>query len=366
MGIFGKASSYLGIDLGSASTKIVELGLEKGRPKLITYGYAEETTDFLRSSKIEITEKMAGTLRKLLKKSKVTTNKAVAALPTYTVFSSSITLPDMPEKELVEAIKWEAKKFVPMPLEEMILDWKLIGEQGGKNKAGDENNDSADKKIVTKEEKSKKILLTAAPKDLVTKYVSLFKKAELELVSLETESFAMERSLVGNDKSPIMVLDIGAKVTNIIVVSKGVPLVNRSIDLGGFAITKTIANSMNIDLARAEQFKRDFGISSQAGGNNSQAPAKIEFMLNSIINEIKYVMNLYHNQNDEPIEKIILTGGGSLLVNLTEHISTEFGLNVYVGDPWARVSYPVELKQSLAEIGPGFSIAIGAALREIV
>ena len=65
MGIFGKASSYLGIDLGSASTKIVELGLEKGRPKLITYGYAEETTDFLRSSKIEITEKMAGTLRKL-------------------------------------------------------------------------------------------------------------------------------------------------------------------------------------------------------------------------------------------------------------------------------------------------------------
>jgi len=370
MGIFSGSKSFIGVDLGSSSVKIVELGLEKGRPKLITYGYAEETSDLLRSSKIEISDKMAKTLRKIIKKSKVTTNKAVAALPTYTVFSSSITIPDMPQKELIEAIKWEAKKFVPMPLEEMILDWKILGDvvdaESERIQAPAGDAESEDKKIISKKGKMKRILLTAAPKDLVSRYVEVFKKADLELVSLETESFAIERSLVGNDKSVVMVIDIGAKVTNIIVVSEGVPLINRSIDLGGFALTKTIANSMNIDISRAEQFKRDFGITTSGASEVNKAPAKIEFMMNSIINEIKYVMNLHHGQSSKSVEKIVLTGGSALLLNLPEYISKEFGLNVYVGDPWARVSYPTELQKVLKELGPSFSVSIGAALRELV
>lgn len=377
MSLFSGTKSYLGVDLGSAAIKVVELSLEKGHPKLVTYGYIEETSDLLRTSKTEIKDKVAESLKMVLKKAKASTNQVVAALPTYAVFSSTISLPDMPQKELVEAIKWEAKKFVPMPLEEMILDWKVLGEleKGGKEdteapRDGEEGEDIPKEKsrwVMTKEGKMKRILLTAAPKDLVSKYIEIFKKSELELASLETEAFALERSLVGNDKAAIMIIDIGAQVTNIIIASESVPLINRSIDLGGFTLTKTIANSMNIDLARAEQFKRDFGVTpGQDGEEATRVSSKIEFMINSIVNEIKYVINLHQNQSSRPLEKIILTGGSALLPNLPEYLNKQFKMNVYIGDPWARVTYPTELKGVLKELGPSFAVAIGLALREII
>ena len=372
MGIFsGSQKNYVGIDLGSSSIKVVELTLEKDQPKLVTYGYIEETSDLLRTNKAEIKDNIVKNLKQVLKKSRVTTKRVVSSLPTYTVFTSNIILPEMPEKELIEAIKWEAKKFVPMPLEEMVLDWKVLvdskaEDSKGELESGEMVGEDGEKKVITKKGKTKKILITAAPKDLVSKYVEIFKKTELELVSLETESFALERSLVGNDKAAIIIIDIGAKVTNILVTVDGVPLINRSIDLGGFGLTKTIANSMSIDLSRAEQFKRDFGVTpSNNQADINQVPSKIEFMVNSIINEVKYIMNLHHGQSSKSLEKIILTGGSALLPNLPEYISKEFNMNVYIGDPWARVSYPIELKQQLKELGPSFAVSIGLALREM-
>jgi type IV pilus assembly protein PilM len=104
-------------------------------------------------------------------------------------------------------------------------------------------------------------LLTAAPKNLVKRYIEIFTAAEIQIVSLETEAFALERALIGLDKSSVMIVDMGALATDISVIQEGIPLLNRSIDVGGDTITKAIANSLNINIERAEQFKRDFGLS---------------------------------------------------------------------------------------------------------
>jgi type IV pilus assembly protein PilM len=219
-------------------------------------------------------------------------------------------------------------------------------------------------KVKSQPKKHHKILLTAAPADLVNHYIEIFKLAGFNLLSLETESFALERSLVGHDRSPILMVDIGATTTNIAVVMSSVPIINRSIDLGGHAITKTIATSLNVDVDRAEQFKRDFGLL-PGGSSGNQIPKRIEFMVASVINEIRYVLNLYHNQSNNQIEKIILTGGSAWLPNLPQYLSQVLNIKVIIGDPWARIIYPLELKPVLSEIGPRLSVAIGLAMREI-
>jgi type IV pilus assembly protein PilM len=382
MPLFSSPQSYLGIDFDANSIKIVELKNEAGRPRLVTYGYLDHELD--RGQVQDNTQQNSNQLAKLIKEvcrlAKITTSKTVTALPAFSVFSSILTLPVMSKKDLANAVKWEAKKVIPLPVEEMILDWKLlddftsrqlvdqpeesttVGNEGG---GEEELKSKGFLKIAPKDGKKYiKILLTAAPKDLVKRYMEIFKVANLTLLSLDTEPFALIRSLVGNDKSALMIVDVGSVVTNISIVINGIPVLNRSIDVGGLTITKAIADSLNVSLSRAEQFKYDIGMSPQRVGQGS-VPKTIETTLTPIVDELRYSLNLYRNQGQKNIEKIILTGGSSMLLNLPEYLSNLLGLRVFLGDPWARVIYPEELKPVLDEIGPRYSVAIGLAMRDI-
>ncbi|MFA5021887.1 MAG: pilus assembly protein PilM [Patescibacteria group bacterium] len=379
MPLFSSPQSYLGVDFDSNSIKIVELKNEGGRPRLVTYGYLDKEIDkTISENGKDVSAETAKLIKEICHQAKTTTTKVITALPAFSVFSSILNLPIMSKKDLATAVKWEAKKVIPLPLEEMILDWKLLEDlpvnqiadtsKGQEN--GQENGDAELKKggflKISGQTKSKylKVLLTAAPKDLVKRYIDIFKAAGLNLLSLDTESFALIRSLVGNDKSALMIVDVGSVVTNISVVVNSIPILNRSIDVGGLTITKAIANSLNVNLARAEQFKYDIGMSPDRVGQGS-VPKTIENTLTPIVDEIRYSLNLYRNQGQKSIEKIILTGGSSLLLNLPVYLSNLLGLRVFLGDPWARVMYPEELKPVLDEIGPRYSVTIGLAMRDI-
>ncbi|MFA6909339.1 MAG: type IV pilus assembly protein PilM [Patescibacteria group bacterium] len=361
MALFGKKKqNVVGIDFSGSSVKAVELHSEGGRPQLVTYGFVEQSTDVVKSDAAASQSQAVQLISEVVKKARIMTKRVVAALPSFSVFSSIISLPEMSKKDLMSAVRWEAKKFVPMPLEEMILDWEIVPEQLQTAKEGGDtlNQAQAGKKNI-------RVLLTAAPKALVERYVSIFKSAELQLVGLETESFALERALVGNDPSPVMVVDIGSRVTSIMIYKNSIPMLTRSIDVGGESMTETIMRTLNVDAQRAEQFKRDFGLSMGTSGTE-KIPKTIEFVTSSIINEIRYVLNIFRSQSDKPLEKIILTGGSAFLVNLPQYLNSIFQVKVFVGDPWARISYPIDLRSVLQELGPRLSVAIGLAMRDIV
>lgn len=372
MSLFGSNERFLGIDIGNSAIKVVELENVKGRPKLVTYGYIEQQNTILTSDTKEAKEAIVEGLHKVREAAHTSSTNVVAALPSYTVFTSIIHLPQMGKKELAAAVQWEAKKFVPMPIEEMILDWKILDDEsvnsdfsanvGDMQKAPGEGGPAT---IQSQDKKFLKILLTAAPKDLVSRYLEIFQMAKLNLVSLETESFALERALIGNDTSPIMLIDVGAVATTISIVVDAVPLINRSIDIGGHTITKSIATSLKIDMSRAEQFKRDFGLAQGSDASAGQVPKRIEFLVNSIVDEIKYVLNLYQNQGNGSVQKVVLAGGSAWLPNMTQYLSSVLGIKVFIGDPWARIMYPVDLQPVLQQVGPRMAVAAGLAIREI-
>jgi type IV pilus assembly protein PilM len=367
-----KNLNYLGIDLSGASIKLVEFrNAGNGRPQLVTYGFIDETYNIIKDDNPAARAAIASQLQDLIKQTRAGSTAAVAALPSFSVFSSIINLPAMKDKDLVSAIRWEAKKFVPIPLEEMILDWEVLKEPKDAKPAVPAPGEKLEKKDEKKESEAAapktnlRILMTAAPKNLVNRYVELFKLVGLQLVGLETESFALERSLVGNDMNPVMVIDIGSQTSSIIIYSSGVPILNRSIDVGGKGITRSLQETMGLTVEQAEQFKRDVGmsVSSKSLGD---LPKPMSYVINSIINEIRYILNIYQNQNKKPITKVILTGGSAFLANISGAIESIFNIKSYIGDPWARVIHPVEIDSLLKELGPRMAVSIGLAMREIV
>jgi len=345
MGLFKSSNSYLGIDIGTSSIKIVELKKESERPKLISYGFSENLDGKLNNDWQLNVKKTAQAINKIRKEAGMTSRDAVAALPTYSVFSSILNLSNVDKKDIASAVHWEAKKVIPLPLDDIILDWKKI-----------EDDTVAPANL--------KVLLTGAPRALVKKYIDIFKEAEVNLISLETETFSLVRALMGPDKSTVMIVEIGTNTTDISVVDKNIPMLSRSIDIGGLTITKSISDNLGIGLERAEQFKYDMGISS-LNAVQDVVPKTIIEALGPIINEIKYVLNLFQSKGSKKVEKIILSGGSSLLVNFVNYLSKILDMNVIIGDPWSRIEYPTELKPVLDEIGPRMSISIGLALRQV-
>lgn len=406
MSLFTSDYNYLGINLGTSSVKLVELTSGIGSFKLSTYGFTNTSLDIGSDDSESAKNEMVKIIKKLYKESGASSRKVVTALPTFSVFSSVISLPKMSKKDLAGAVRWEAKKIIPMPIDDVVLDWHIIGDRSDKdivskksklkstvndNSVDIKNKEShfnVDKKIEETEKKKKnikktgdvksaegddiKVVLTAAPKTLVNKYIDIFKMANLNLVSLETEIFSLIRSLVGNDKSTMMIVDIGDKVTNISIVRNGVAVVNRSIEIGGRNITDEISRSLKVSQERADQFKRDVGISAE-GQSESSVFKTIEGTINPIVEEIQYTIDFFKEHCVESlgiercsfIEKVVLTGGSSLLNFFPEYLSGKLNKKVYIGDPFARIIYPDELRSVFEEVGPRLSVAAGLAMREM-
>lgn len=357
-----KPSSFLGVDLSPDAIKVVELKPEKGKPQLVTYGYTESKGDILIGDFISNKNITSTMLKEVINRAKVTTNIAMAALPIASVFTSVIKLSNLIKRDLDNKAKIKAllseeiKKILPRLLEEMSFDFNMIPSEEIE-RAG-----SKDKVDIVQ------YLITAAPNEAVKDYVEIFKQSGLQLATLDIETFALVRSLIGNDKSLLMVVDIGENRTSLSIVNQTIPILNRSIQIGGANITKAIASSMQITISEAENYKLDLGIM-MAQEKMENFPKIIEDALAPIVTEIRYLLKNFYDQvgQEKILDKIILTGGTALLGNyLDKYITRVLNIRTYIGDPWARIVYPEELTPVLQEIGPRFAVALGLAMREIV
>ncbi len=376
--LFFKPKSHLGIDLGAGGIKVVELRLEKKRPMLYTYGLTSQVQDvhhlFDVSKKADVIEsageeknksvatvidpeqvkKYANLLKTVCASARTTALTATVSLPVSVVFHAVINLPLLKKEELDRVLRAEVKKLLPRPIDDMVLDYQMI-----KN---------------SPESKTQRVLVNAVPKELVIFYTQVFKLAGIGLESLEPESIALERSLVGRDQSVAMIIDIGAERTNFYIIDQGYAITHHSTEIGGGKLNKILTNILGVKDELIEQLKYDyFGSLLKKNSDNQMTKEKFyalfSTVIDPIIKEIEYSFEIYlkqtGNENKRP-EKVILTGGGSSLPYLTEFISEKFNIKCYVGDPWGRVVYQDGLKPALSKIGPRMSVAVGLALRKLV
>ncbi len=362
MGLFSNNENdlFLGIDIGDSSLKMVELRKKKKQIHLSNYAFSENVSE-VNFTKIEDVEYLAKAINKVRNDAGIISKKVVVSLPTFSVFSSIININSFGKKNLSLAVAEEAKKVIPLPLEEMTIDWRVIPDASGK--------------IPTKG--NLRVFLTGSPKKLVRRYVDIFKAAKLSLLSLETETFSLVRSLIGSDKSTMMIVEIGANSTDLSIVRESIPVLNRSLAVCSSTITKVLSEKMALNFSQAEQFKIDLASAERDKNENSQnnletenkkkekLPPLIATTIEPILTEIKYMLEFFSSQNNDPVEKIVLSGGGALLAGLSDYLEENLSLKVIIGNPWSRVRYPEELGPVLEEVGPRLAVAIGLAMREM-
>lgn len=373
MGLFGnKIESYLGVDIGAHGMKVVELRKNKNRPQLWTYGMIDQALDIHTKIKTTPTDGettpqaqahrtqnspfpemavdeerinlYANTLRTLLKKARVQGTRATASLPVSQVFHAVINLPKVEDNLIDGLVKAEVGKMLPEALDNMQVVYQRVALSAAE-----------DKRFI-------RLLVTAAPKRIVAFYSTVFARAGLQLQELETEAFALARSLVGRDQTVSMLVDVGAERCNFYIVDNGLPMTHRSLQIGGNNFDTILAGDLNISVEAVQQLKRDV-----AGLPPDRISAdSFSRLLDPIAKEIQYSFELYlhqsGNENKRP-EKIVLTGGVSLFPPVVQYITSRFPLRVFIGDPWARVMYQDRLKTILNQVGPRMSVGIGLALR---
>ncbi len=336
---FSLNKSKLGIDIGTSSIKVAQLKKEQeaGAYRLETYGIVNVSSELGQKVGVDVIAQTAEILRQLLARTGATTKKVVASLPNNTVFISVVEMPALSEKELKSAIEWEARRYIPLPLEEVTLSWSLLSEPPVNNKT--------------------KVLLTAVPTSVIDNYLQMFKIAGLEPQALEIEALAMIRSLVGSRKDSILLVDIGARNTSLNLVDKGFLRVSRNLALGGDTITQSISQSLKISLGRAEQFKKDLGLS----GEMEQIPQAMRHVLDTIKSEISQLMKIYESSG-KMIDEIIFSGAGAYLPGLANYFS-DLNLRVSLGDPLQFVDFDPTVRAHLSQNALGLSVAIGLAIR---
>lgn len=349
MGLFssGDNNLFLGVDIGDSSLKMVELRKKNKKIYLSNYAFSENVKG-INFTKIEDTNYLAQAILKVKAEAGIKARRVTASLPTFSVFSSIINLPATDKKNMDAVVAEEAKKVIPLPPEEMILDWKLVPDRG-----------------APEDKESGRVFLTGSPKKLVRHYIDIFRLAKLELASLETETFSLVRALMGNDLSTVMIVEIGANSTDLSIVQESIPVLNRSLEVCGSTVTTALAEKLGLSFSQAEQFKFDLG-ASLSDSAKEDLPQLVIKTLAPVIHEIEYMRDFFQkNSNGRKIEKVILSGGGALLMNLSDYLSQHLNLQVIIGDPFNRISYPEEMKSIISEVGPKLAVAVGLALREI-
>ena len=333
-----KKRSIIGVDIGTADIKLAEVRHADGNMVLGTYGIVNCPYQLGNKNNEHAMANMAALLKNLVQKAGIISRDCVISFPNSSVFTSVIEMPKMSEKELGSAVEFEAKKYVPLPITEIDLSWSIISET-------EENLEK------------QKILLTAVPRQISLDYQAMFEMAGLNLLAGEIEALALIRSLIGNAPLNCVIIDIGGKSTGLNIIENGLLRLSRSLNIGGDTMTAKIAESLNITKERAEQFKRDFGVS-----GNTFIPDAVKPVLNLIKNEVKQLLSIYQTHGIGA-ERVIIVGGGANLPGILDFFS-DLNAKVELGDPLKTVSYSQSLSPILKRYAMNLPIAIGLAMRE--
>lgn len=381
MALFGASSAFVGIDIGTATMKVVELIDRRKRLELTTYAEANIPNLLINppGNGEDATRVTANALKRLLESSHATTDSVVAALPSSIVFSTVLTLPDLPEEELDKAVHFAARDLVPANLEDMVLGWSRLGEPPHMDaavpapqalpagQAGPSPNTLPAAAVASRQGAlpagqagTIPVFVTAAPKTIVERYSQVIQLLKLELHAIELETFPLARSLLAQPTDSALIIDLGDKASTFHVIDRGTPRISASLDVGGYHLTAAIEKALNLSTSEADQQKITLGLQETAPQPLRQA---ISSALQPLLQHAKRLLETYTESSGRQITKTILIGGGANLPNLSAAWAEFLGTTVTVGNPWRGLTFPVELESRLTELGPRYAVAVGLALR---
>lgn len=338
-------SSQLGIDIGSRSIKLIEISEEKGVQTLLAAGSmpAPPKNASAVNSDVEATSYI---IKQLVKETGAKSDQVNIALPEAQVFTRVIEVPSLSSRELNSAIQWEAEQYIPLPLDQVNLDFTILQD------------------AKTTGTGKMQVLLVAAPKALIERYMTIIEIADLVPIAAETEIIASSRAIhasVANLKN-YMIVSIGAQTTDISILHGGVLMFTRSISAGGEALTRSLMQSLDFNPVQAEEYKKTYGLNKDV--LEGKLVIAMEPIMASIISEIKRAIAFFGERYaDQRIDAIIVSGGSSKLPGIVSYIAQSANIETQLANPWIGITKEARFAVLDTE-GPTFTVAVGLSMRK--
>ncbi len=346
------SNSVLGIDIGTSSIKLVQLKRAKGVAVLETYGeimlgpYANAEVGQAVNAP---TDKVVEALKELVKEANVTATTAGISIPLGSSLISVISLPTVNQNDLASMVPIEARKYIPVPITEVALDWFVIPNEERKymqpNQPMPSSNPTTD------------VLMVAIHKGTLSKFTDISKGINVTPQFFEIEPFSFSRASYEHGTQPILMVDFGAAATRVYIIEFGVILISHTINRGGQDITSAIAKSKSLTFGEAETLKRASGFEDEEESGKSV----IEFSLA----EARRILLAYQRKAGKAVSKIVFVGGGAELRGLDTIARTYFDAPIVHGNAFERVAAPAFITNVLKNAGPTFSSSVGLALRAL-
>ena len=358
--LFSQSSkSVLGVDIGTSAVKVVQLRRERGRVILETYGaialgpYAG--VEVGRATSLPA-EKIAEALKDVIREANVTTTDAAISIPYASSLISVVKLPKSVEKQLAQVVPIEARKYIPVPINEVMLDWFVVS--GGAKGA----EEGTDEKI--------EVLLVAIHNDTITKFKNIASDATLTTAFFEIEVFSAVRASLDHGLAPVAVVDMGAATTKFYIVERGLIHESHIMNHGSQDLTLAASRALGISVIQAEERKRKLGLipaPPPPGATNQTTDLKTSFelTLSPLLAEISRTITSYEQRTNQTLSALVATGGGTTLKGFKELAQSKIQTEIRMADPFSKTQAPAFLEGILKEAGPEFSVAVGLALRRL-
>ncbi len=349
--IFGFSYDVFGLDLSDLSVKAVELEGDEKRQRVRSFSSVDIPFGAIVDGEIINKEIAVSKIKEVIAKAtprKIKSKRAICSLPESKAFLRLINIPKMKKEEIKEAIKWEIEANIPLTLDQVYFDWKIL--------TG--SHFSTTNKIT--------VLVIAVSRDIVDKFLEVANEAELEVIGLEIESTAQARSLLDEkkEKKTTMLVDFGGRRTTFLFAVGNVPCFTSSISISAGSLTDAISKEFKISFADAEKIKINHGIGSFIKYDPVFYATKS--VLDELIFEMKKSIDFYLSglRYSSSVDEIIFCGGGSLSKGLIPYLNKELKQSVILGNPWINLNMEktplIDKDTSLR-----YSTAIGLSLRNI-
>lgn len=344
-----------GLDIGTKTIKAVALSYGGGGFLLSSNLLASTPPKGILSESFLDEQEMARAIKTVVNSAKITTKDVNIALAENQVYTKTIEMPLLSDKELAYAVYWEAEQYIPVPLSNITLAWSVLKVPNQSQKIANEKT---------------QVLIIGAETLLIKKYQKILSMAGLNVVSVETEILSVIRALfynTGKETSfpSTLVIHVGANSASLAIVRNGVLVFIYSMPVGGVAINRAIEADFGLSEAQSEEYKRAYGIVKE--GQGDKIGKAIEPILNSILSEVKKALSFYSEKykEDAIIRQILLSGGTAKLPGIDAFFAENTGIETVVANPW-KILAQKELKDELLKNASDYTVAVGLAMKSYV
>lgn len=345
MNILRGSSDFFGLDIGTTAIRVVHLAGSGNVRTLVKYAYAPVEPRLVLSDAKADQMKVAQALKDLLGQARLSTRNVAVGLPSQRVFNAVVDIERLSSSELDKTIRLQADSLIPTSPDDSKLDWAVIGDS------------PADKTKV-------EVLLSSVTNSFVESRLEMLESIGLNVIAFEPEGIALCRSMLapGVPEAQI-VLDIGSRSSDLVIVMDGSPRLIRNIPVGADTIIRSAMQNLGIDDKQAEQFVFKFGMSKdKLDGQVYQAIiGTVDVLINELEKSIKFFATRYAGVRPQ---RIVVTGGASSLPEFPLYVANKFGMSVEIGNSWRNVAFPADRQNELLAISNHFGVASGLAQRD--